>query len=156
MRAGWAFVALVAAGVGLTGAAYAGKLTKAAEAEIRKMIDIVAPSGDRIGAIRYGELAAGGVASIAFEGDQLHEYYFNAICDDDCSNLNLAVMDAAGVELDVDDADDAAPVLEVIADRTAPGADEDKVNPRPMTIEVRMIACKAASCSYGLAITRTE
>ncbi|MDP3738108.1 MAG: hypothetical protein Q8R02_12005 [Hyphomonadaceae bacterium] len=156
MRAKWAVIALVATSAGLTGAAYAGKLTKAAEAEIRKMIDIVAPSGDRIGAIQYGELSTGGMASISFEGDQLHEYYFNATCDDDCGDLNLAVLDAAGVELDVDDADDAAPVVEVLADRTAPGADEDKANPRPMTIEVRMIACKAATCAYGFAVTRTE
>jgi hypothetical protein len=155
MRAGWAFAALVAAGIGVTGAAYAGKLSKAAEAEIRKMIDVVAPSGDRIGAIRYGELPAGGVASIAFEGDRTHQFTFNAICDDDCVDINLAALDVAGVELDVDDADDSAPVLEVQADVN--GADEDdKPEPRPMTIEVRMVSCKAATCAYGLAITRTE
>jgi hypothetical protein len=138
------------------GGAFADKLGKASEAEIRKMIDLVAPSGDRIGAVQFGELPAGGVTSVSFDGDQLHEYYFNATCDDDCVNLNIAVLDAAGVELDVDDADDAAPVLQIMADRTAPGAEEGKANPRPMTIEVRMIACKTATCAYGLAITRTE
>ena len=141
--------------VALSGAAAADKPGKTSQASMQKMLDIVAPAGDRLGPARYGELAAGAVATISFEGDRTHQFTFNAVCDDDCADLNLAALDAAGVELDVDDADDSAPVLEVQADVN--GADEDdKPEPRPMTIEVRMISCKAATCAYGLVITRTD
>jgi hypothetical protein len=155
VRTGVAVAAWVA-GLCLTGAAFAGKLNQTSEAEIEKMLGIVAPSGERMGAIRYGELPAGGVFSFTFEGNRTLEYYVNAICDDDCTDLNLAVLDSAGVEIDVDNADDAAPSLNVQADLNRSPVDAPIPAPRLMTIEVRMLACQAASCAYGISITAMD
>jgi hypothetical protein len=137
---------LVAAG--LSGSADAAKLSKKSEASIVKLLDVVA-TGDKVGEVQFGELANGAVASVSFQGDRGEGYYFNVICDDDCLNVDLAVIDAAGVALDLDEADDNAPVVNVISEFDEKGL-------RPLTIEVRMKSCKAATCAYGLRISKTD
>src|SRR5690349_17364526 len=120
----------------------ADKLNAKSQAEMKKLIELVAPTGDRVGPMPFGELASGAATVISIDADRRGEYYFNAICDDDCIDLNLVARGADGTELDIDDADDNAPVLDVMADEV--GADDDpKPHPRPMTIEVRMVRCKA-------------
>ena len=76
------------------------------------------------------------------------EYYD----DDDCVNLDLRVTEASGTEIDLDDADDNAPVLNIHADDYS-SDDKPKPKPRPMVIEIRMVDCKAASCAFGIVIT---
>ncbi len=146
---------VIAAALALTGAATADKRNPGSEASIRKLLELVA-SGDHHGEIQYGELAAGQMATIEFVGDRTVEYYFNVICDDDCVNVDLAALDASGVEIDVDDADDNAPVLNVQADEYRSVLDKPKGIPRPMTLEVRMKDCKAAVCAYGLMISQND
>jgi hypothetical protein len=149
-------VLLAGAVILAAGAATAGKLNDASREEIRKLLNLVAPSGKEVGETRFGELAAGQVIDLPFEGDRTVEYYVNVICDDDCVNVDLAIMDAAGVEIDTDDADDNAPVLNIQADEYRPVLDEPKGIPRPMTLQIRMKACKAETCGYGVRITRTD
>ncbi len=139
-----------------TGAAAAAKLNDGSVAEIRKMLDLVATNGHEVGETRFGELSQGQVIDLPFIGDRTLEYYVNAICDDDCVNIDLAILDASGVELDTDDADDNAPVLNIQADEYRSVLDKPKGIARPMTIEVRMKACKAETCAYGLRITAVE
>jgi hypothetical protein len=150
--------AIVLAGVMviLAGAAAASKLSDGSVADMRKLLDLVAPSGEEVGETRFGELAAGQVIDLPFLGDRTLEYYVNAICDDDCVNIDLAILDASGVELDTDDADDNAPVLNIQADEHRSVLDKPKGVPRPMTIEVRMKSCKAETCGYALRITAVE
>jgi len=144
-----------AVAIALAGPAGADKLTKASQTEMQKLVELVAPTGDRVGPMPFGELASGAATVISIDADRRGEYYFNAICDDDCVDLNLVALAADGTQLDIDDADDNAPVLDVMADEV--GADDDpKPHPRPITIQVRMVNCKAAVCAYGLLITRTE
>lgn len=154
MRWDIAAVALAAA-IAWAGPAGADKLNKKSQAEMQKLVELVAPTGDRVGPMPFGELASGGVTVISIDGDRRGEYYFNAICDDDCVDLNLVALGADGTQLDIDDADDAAPVLDVMADEVD-SSDDPKPHPRPITIQVKMVNCKAAVCAYGLLITRTE
>jgi len=149
-------VCLAAIAAAANPAASAAKLNDESREGIRKLLQLVAPSGDEVGETRFGELAAGQIVSIPFEGDRTAEYYMNVICDDDCVNVDLAVLDASGVEIDTDDADDNAPVLNIQADEYRSVLDKPKGIPRPMTIEVRMKECNADTCGYGLRITQMD
>jgi hypothetical protein len=131
--------------------AHAGRLDTKAAAEIDKLLKLVS-NGDTVGQYRHGELAAGGVFRFQIAGDEKFKYYFNAICDDDCTNLDLFAFDADGKELDTDDADDPFPSLEIqsIYDSS------DKPRPRQITVEVRMVACKAEACAWGARVGAYE
>jgi hypothetical protein len=150
------FAFAIVAAIALAGSADAGKLSEPSRAEIKKLLDLVAPGGKEVGETRYGELAAGQVIGLPFTGDRTVEYYVNVICDDDCVNVDLAIMGADGVELDVDDADDNAPVLDIQADEYRSVLDKPKGMARPMTIEIRMKDCKTETCSYGVRVTQVE
>lgn len=140
-----------------TPGALAGKLNDASVSEIRKLLKMVGEIyGDEVGETRFGELAAGEITSIPFEGDATVEFYVNVICDDDCENVDLAVLEADGVEIDVDDADDNAPVLNIQAAEYRSVLDKPRGIPRPMTIEIRMKTCKAETCAYGVRISSKE
>jgi hypothetical protein len=146
---------LASAALVLAGPASADRLTRASEAAIGKLLELVAPTGERVGPARYGELATGGMMRFEVAGDRTVEYYFNAICDDTCENLDLVALDAADKELDIDDADDNAPTLNVQADLHG-DLDEPKHDPRPITIEVRMKACKTEVCAFGMLVTQVD
>ncbi len=104
------------------GVAAASKLNDASVADMRKLLDLVATNGEEIGETRFGELSQGQVIDLPFIGDRTLEYYVNAICDDDCVNVDLAILDAAGVELDTDDADDNGPCSTSRRTSTAPSS----------------------------------
>jgi len=131
--------------------AHAAKLDTKAIAEIDKLLKLVS-SGDIVGQYRHGELATGGVFRFQISGDERFKYYFNAICDDDCTNLDLFAFDKDGKELDTDDADDNAPTLEIQSIFDS----EEKPRPRQITVEVRMVACKAAVCAWGARVGAFE
>jgi hypothetical protein len=136
---------------GTAGAAHAARLDTKAIAEIDKLLKLVS-NGDTVGPYRHGELASGGVFRFQVAGDEKYKYYFNAICDDDCTNLDLFAFDRDGKELDTDDADDNAPTLEIqsIFDTG------NKPRPRQITVEVRMIACKTEICAWGARVGAFE
>lgn len=137
--------------------ASAGKLTPESTVEIDKMLEMLGGIyGKEVGETRHGELATNEIITIPFEGDATVEYYVNVICDDDCENVDLAIMEADGVEIDTDDADDNAPVLNIHESEYRSVLDKPKGIPRPMTIEIRMKACKAETCGYGLRISATN
>ena len=132
-------------------AAHAARLDTKAIAEIDRLLKVVS-NGDQVGQVRYGELATGGVFRFQISGDEKFKYYFNAICDDDCTNLDLFAFDAEGKELDTDDADDNAPTLEIQSIFDS----EEKPRPRQITVEVRMVACKATACAWGARVGAFE
>lgn len=135
----------------------ASKLTPDSTAEIRKLLHMLGDIyGEEVGETRFGEMATGDVISIPFDGDATVEYYFNVICDDDCENVDLAAQEADGVEIDVDDADDNGPVLNIQASEYRSPIDKPKGILRPMTVEIRMKSCKAETCGYGLRISASE
>lgn len=142
--------ALIAASV----PANAGPITPESTADIRKMLAMLGDLyGKEVGETRFGELGDGQVISLPFEADATVEYYVNVTCDDDCTNVDLAASEADGTEIDTDDADDVAPVLNIQASEYRSVLDKPKGISRPITLEIRMKACKAQTCAYGLRIS---
>jgi hypothetical protein len=139
----------------LAPAAGAAKLDTAASKEIDKLLKAVLTQ-PAVGVTRFGELPTGGVFRFVFQADATLEYYVNAICDDDCENMDLVAIEADGTEIDIDDADDNAPVLNWQASVFKSIVDKPKGIPRPVTIEVRMKACKAAVCAFGVVPSKPE
>ncbi len=139
----------------LAPAAGAAKLDTAASKEIDKLLKLVLTQ-PAVGVTRFGELPTGGVFRFVFQADATLEYYVNAICDDDCENMDLVAIEADGTEIDIDDADDNAPVLNWQASVFKSIVDKPKGIPRPVTIEVRMKACKAAVCAFGVVPSKPE
>jgi hypothetical protein len=139
----------------LAPAAGAAKLDTAATKEIDRMFAAVLTQ-PQVGLTRYGELPAGGVFRFVFPADATLEYYVNAICDDDCQNMDLVAIEADGKEIDLDDADDNAPVLNWQASVYKSIIDKPKGIPRPVTIEVRMKACKTDVCAFGVVMSTPE
>ncbi len=70
--------------------------------------------------------------------------------------MDLVAIEADGTEIDIDDADDNAPVLNWQASVFKSIVDKPKGIPRPVTIEVRMKACKAAVCAFGVVPSKPE
>ena len=139
----------------LAPAAGAAKLDTAASKEIDKLLKLVLTQ-PAVGVTRFGELPTGGVFRFVFQADATLEYYVNAICDDDCENMDLVAIEADGTEIDIDDADDNAPVLNWQASVFKSIVDKPKGIPRPVTIEVRMKACKADVCAFGVVPSKPE
>jgi len=135
---------------------FAGPLTTESRKEIDSLLDVLTMH-PAVGETQYFTMKAGEVISVPFNADATIEYYVNAVCDDDCSNVDLIAREADGVEADVDDFDDAAPTLNIHAsEHRSPLVKPNGAPPRPMTIEIRMIACNSDVCSLGLKITNVE
>ena len=135
--------------------ALAGPLTIASGKEINRMLDLVA-SHPAMSETLYFTMKVGEVMSVPFMGDATIEYYINAICDDDCTNVDLAALETDGTEADVDDADDSSPVLNLQATEYRSSVDKPPGPPRPLTIEIRMKACKTDVCTLGLRIAQVK
>lgn len=135
--------------------ALAGPPTDASRKEIDRLLDVVA-NYPAMGATRYFTMKAGDVVSVPFMADATIEYYINAICDDDCINVDLAALEADGTEGDVDDADDPAPVLNLHASEYRSPIVKPPGPPRPLTIEIRMMACNTEVCTLGLRIAQVK
>ena len=126
----------------------AAPATAESQAQIAELVRLV-DYGQDVGEVRFYELKTGDIITVPFDADGSAEYYINGNCDADCSNLDLVVMDSDGSVADIDDFDDNGPVLNV-----RPAGDEDtpKDTPRPMVIEIRMVACAAEVCTAGMGI----
>ena len=142
---------LAAAALLVAAPAIAGPLTDASKKEIVRLLDVVG-FGDKVGEDQYFEMKTGEVISVPFTADATVEYYFNVICDDDCGNVDFIAREADGTEIDVDDADDATPSLNIHESEYRSVLDAPKKIPRPITLEIRMIDCKTETCGLGLRI----
>lgn len=137
-------------------AAAAGPLTPESRKEIDRLLDVVVLYS-QVGETQYFTMKAGEVVNVQFTGDATIEYYVNVISDDDCTNVDLVGLDADGTEADVDDFDDPSPSLNVHASEYRSVIDKPTGKPaRPMTLEIRMIACNTDVCSLGLRITQVD
>ncbi len=93
-----------------------------------------------IGDERVGSLNNEQTVSIPITLEAGREYRMVAVCDQDCFDLDLALLDPEGETLTSDVLDDAIPILAHIADSTA-----------EHSVEVRMIACGLEPCAFRLA-----
>ena len=73
------------------------------------------------------------------------DYMVVGFCDDDCTDLDLAVLDPSGEMLNSDYLPDAQPVLILTPERT--GAHQ---------VQVDMVACVLESCDYAVGILEGE
>lgn len=101
------------------------------------------------------EMVAGGFSRLPFqEADSLPQdfelrmplplragvnYQIVGICDDACTNLDLALFNPWGELVDADDFMDAVPVLSVLTEEDA-----------PFRLSVYMAGCEAASCGFKI------
>jgi len=86
-------------------------------------------------------LPAGGVDSYYLELDEGWQYRIFSVCDEDCSDLDLALFDENGNEISVDGATDDWPVVE--AEPAWTGKFE---------LQVGMYRCSSEPCYYGIGV----
>lgn len=135
--------------------ATAGPPTAESRKAIDDLLDLLAMH-EQVGETHYGELASGKSMTLVLPADATVEYYVHAVADDDAENLDLFAFEADGTEIDIDDAGDNAPILNIQASVHRSPIDKPKGIARPITIEVRMVACNAPVCSFGLRIDQVE
>ena len=90
---------------------------------------------------RSGGLGPGGVAREGIDLQAGTTYGIVGVCDFDCSDLDLRLLDADGASVSEDDAGDDGPVL--LATPETSGA---------FTVEVSMARCAAASCGWAVQV----
>jgi hypothetical protein len=90
---------------------------------------------------RRGALPYGGNALIPVDLVEGVNYRMVGVCDQDCPDLDLTLIDPKGVEVDGDYLDDAVPILAFIADTTA-----------SYTVDVTMVACFVDPCQFRLEV----
>lgn len=90
---------------------------------------------------RTGGLGLGGVAREEIGLQTGTTYGIVGVCDVECSDLDLRLLDPDGASVSEDDAGDDGPVLLVAPERS--GA---------FTVEVSMVRCAAPSCGWAVQV----
>ncbi len=139
----------------LAAPATAGPSTAESRKAINDLLNLLAMH-QQVGETHHGELASGKSLTLVFPADATVEYYLHAVADDDAGNIDLIAYEADGTEIDIDDAEDNAPVLNIQASVHRSPIDKPQSIPRPITVEVRMVTCDAPVCTYGLRIDQVE
>ena len=88
-----------------------------------------------------GALNADDTENVVFELDPNSTYVVLGVCDNDCKDLDLRLLNAAGKEIDSDVEPDDAPVVAVAPTRR-----------ERFTVKAMMAACGANPCRYGLGV----
>lgn len=90
---------------------------------------------------RRGALASEDAVMVPVELEEGVNYRIAAVCDQDCPDLDLRLLDPNGIEVDGDYLDDALPILAHLADTTA-----------EYSVDVRMVACFVQPCQFRLEV----
>lgn len=90
-----------------------------------------------------GFLRSGGAVQLDLELDPEVEYLIAGVCDQDCSDLDLALTDGDNAILLTDELDDDAPVLQFTSQPDGSG-----------TLWVTMYACSIEPCSFAYRVYR--
>lgn len=121
---------------GATAAAAQDEWTRQVDAQFEEAAPLVQQKGlSPRGARHYGSLADDASERIAVSADSAT--MFVGLCDNDCSDLDLVLLDGGGGVVDSDTLADDYPIV------TAQ-------QPGSYTLEVRMKVCTAAPCRYGV------
>ena len=91
--------------------------------------------------IQTGSLNEGGTQAITFTLDIGREYAILGLCDEDCTDVDLTLFDAAGRQVSIDVKDDDYPVVSVAPGRTG-----------TYRVQVSMATCSAEPCRYGVGV----
>jgi S1-C subfamily serine protease len=92
-----------------------------------------------------GDLFAGESGAISMTLQKGVEYLLVGACDADCQDIDMFLYDKAQTLLVEDQEDDDLPALPFTPPRTM-----------DVTVRVRMFACNAEPCSYGVAVFREQ
>ncbi|WP_111657689.1 hypothetical protein [Isoalcanivorax indicus] len=98
-----------------------------------------------LGAPRYGALGHGGEDRIPFRIRAGVNHVFYAVCDMDCDDLDLLLLDHDGSTLTSDLLPDDVPIVEYTP-----------VRDMQVTVVVRMASCDIAPCAYGVSLLVDE
>lgn len=92
-----------------------------------------------------GSLQEGRQMSFPVELNSGVDYIFVGFCDDDCGDLDMAVLDAGGEELEADYLPDAQPVLILTPERAG-----------QFQIRVDMVVCSVEPCLFAVGVLEGE
>lgn len=134
-------MALIAmAGIGVVSAS--GKIDRLVQVQLEEGSRFFANEGYVVrGMPHYGALQDGGEDRIPFRIRAGINHVFYGVCDADCDDLDLLLLDRNGDMLASDVLPDDVPIVEY-----TPGADMQ------VTVVVRMANCDIAPCAYGVAL----
>lgn len=104
--------------------------------------DTVSPDQKLVGALESGELEEGDSYVFSVKIDGTKKYTIYSSCDFDCYDLNLAIVDEDGGDIDSDYEDDDVPI--VMVER---GESGDELN-----IRIDMEACDADICVWAVGV----
>lgn len=136
-----ALLAVCAAAMAVAGLANAQERTIADS--VRDMVADRSDEGETlVGEILIGEIAEGDSLDYTFRIDPSKKYWVYGACDDDCSDIDMIVSDAAGLEVDDDIEIDDAPILLI-----APGSAGDRI-----TVTIGMATCETDVCVTGVGL----
>lgn len=111
--------------------------TRQVDAQFEQAAPLIQEKGlSSRGARHYGSLADDTAERITVSVD-FAPALFVGLCDNDCTDLDLVLLDSGGAVVDSDQLPDDYPIV------TAP-------RPGSYTVEVRMAACADAPCRYGV------
>lgn len=86
---------------------------------------------------QLGELQQGETRQITLKLTGGNDYLVVGVCDGDCKDMNLQLLDIGGSEVDSDTEDDDVPVVAASASGT-------------YSARVTMVACSKSPCAFGL------
>lgn len=112
--------------------------------ELASVIREFAESGSGLtllGEIEVGALQAGRQMTFPVQLESGVEYTIVGICDEDCTDLDLALLDSDGTELESDYLVDAEPVLSFTADGSG-----------WYDVRLDMVTCSIEPCSYAVGV----
>ena len=91
--------------------------------------------------IHTGSLADDANESLTLTLDAGTEYQIVGVCDNDCTDVDLTLYDAAGNVVDSDLLDDDVPIVSVTPSRSG-----------RYRVQVSMAVCSAEPCYYGVGV----
>jgi hypothetical protein len=91
--------------------------------------------------ISTGSLDQGATQDLTLTLDAGTEYQILGVCDQDCSDVDLTLFDAAGNEVDSDILTDDAPIVSVSPRRTG-----------RYRVRVSMATCSSEPCYFGVGV----
>lgn len=95
-----------------------------------------------VGRLRSGELEEGESEEFSIRIDPDKEYMVYSSCDFDCYDLDLAIVDEDGDDIDTDYEDDDVPIISVEADESG-----DRLN-----IRIDMEGCDEDVCVWAVGV----
>lgn len=91
--------------------------------------------------IALNAINTGATETFNYTAQDNGDIVFIAVCDGDCTDLDMRVRGSGGV-IGEDVLDDSVPVVQV------------NTNARPLSVDTIMVTCSVQPCVYGLAVFR--